>query len=128
MMDVADARTPWHVWVVGLSGLLLYGWGAGWGLWFLITGALSGAIEQIWLLGLWAAALGSIALLFRRREARLLFAAVLFAAGASAVAALMGASGGVWSPIMVANGLFLLFGGGFGVLYARAMARRGVLR
>lgn len=127
-MDVSDARTPWHLWVVGLSVFVLYGWGAGWGLWFLLTGALSGAIEFLWLSGLCAAALGSIALLVRRKEAGLLFVAVLVAAVVSAIVALKGATGGLGLPIVVLNCLFLLLGGGFSLLYTRAMARRGILR
>lgn len=127
-MDVSGARTPWHLWAVGLFVLVLYGWGARWGLWFLLTGALSEVIEIFWLAGLWAAALGSIALLLRRKEARLLFVAVVVAAVVSAISVLVGASGGMWLPVVVVNCVTHLFGGGLLLLHARAMARRGVLR
>lgn len=127
-MESSGAKTPWHLWVVGLSVLVLYGWGAGWGLWYLLTGAVDHVVDPIWLLGLWAATLGAVALLLKRKEARLLFAAVLVAAAASIAAVNLGAADQIWPPVILLNCVLLLLGGGLPLLYARAMARRGVLR
>lgn len=141
----ANARTPVHLWIVGIVSLL---WNA--------VGAVDYSAtrlriesylanftpEQIdyftsipawmgtaWALGVWGSFFGSIALLLRRNWAVWLFGFSILGLAGSTVynfvltdgAAIMGDGAVAFTAVIWVIVLFLFF-------YARAMARRGVLR
>jgi len=141
----ANAKAPAHLWIVGILSLL---WNA--------VGAYDYSAtrlrvesylanftpEQIdyftnipvwmgaaWALGVWGAFFGSLALLLRRQWAVWLFAlSILGLAGTTIYnfvltdgLEIMGDAGAIFTAVIWVIALFLFF-------YARAMARRGVLR
>ncbi|MCU0234152.1 MAG: hypothetical protein MUE90_09020 [Thermoanaerobaculales bacterium] len=140
----ARARTPVHLWVVGVLALLWNGMGAfdyvatqfklefymqqftpeqlayfyGFPAW-----AVSG-----WAFGVWGAFVGSIGLLLRKRWAVWAFAASIagmvvssvYTFGLSEGVKIMGTGGAIFTAIIWVVAIFLL-------LYARAQAKRGVL-
>lgn len=149
--DMADttsspARVPWHVWTVGAVSLL---WNSAGAVDFALTQVKSEAYlnqftpEQLayfhsfpawvvvaWGVATWGSLLGSLLLLLRRRLAVPVNGAVL--AGMAATffhnfvltdgLKLMGSAAGlVFTGVIVLVAILLFF-------YARAMARRGVLR
>lgn len=132
-MNLADApgpmRPPWHIWLVGVLAGVFHGWGAVFGAWYLFTGALTAIIDLVWLLALAAGLLGAILLLLRRRQAMWSFA-VTGLVGLASLAFLFvpDAPEQPGAMIIAVNGIMLSVGAGLFLLYARAMARRGVLR
>ena len=137
------AKTPWHLWVIGILALL---WNAGGGFDFTATVTrfepyMSNFTDEqlayfygfpawqyvIWFVGTWGAFLGSIALLMRHRWAVPLFAASLvgalisFVVGMGVKDAPPGAGGIVFPLIIVTIAILLL-------VYAVWMKRRSVLK
>lgn len=140
-------KTPWHLWLIGgLSALWNLGGVVDYLMAQLAVESYMGAMtpEQrayfegfptwavvFWALGVWGALAGSVLLLLRSRFAALAFAVSLigllvntmhlFSAQGAAAIELMGRGALAFTAllILVALGLWL---------YARAMARRGVLR
>ena len=144
-MDQPAARTPMHLWIIGVIAVL---WNA--------VGAFDYSATQLrlesymsqftpeqlayfygfpawavagWAVGVWGSFLGSLALLLRRTWAVWLFGAALAGLAVTTLynfvltdgASQMGAGAAVFSAVIWAIALFLFF-------YARAMAARGVLR
>jgi len=141
-----SAKTPWHVWVVGVVSLL---WNSVGALDFVMTQTRNKAYmsaftpEQLnfyygfpiwvvaaWGIAVWGGVLGSLLLLFRRRQAFHLFLAssvcmvltyfhnYILAHGLKLMG---GAAALIFSNVIFIIGVLLL-------VYARAMRRRGVLR
>lgn len=142
------AKTPWHLWVVGVIAVL---WNAMGAVDFTMTQLKSEAYlkaftpEQlayfssvpfwavfVWGLGTWGGVLGSLLLLFRRGFTVKLFAASLVGAaltnvytyGLSDGLKVMG--GNATAAIALSAGIFVI--AVLLLVYARAMRRRGVLR
>lgn len=146
---MADGKTtPWHLWLVGVLSLLWNGFG---GYDFIMTNTqgeaymrASGMTQPMidyflamptwmyvpWTLGVWGAIAGSVLLLLRMKWAVHAFALSLFGAVVSLVFGLMNPMPGLppemammkfmpWAIAAIAAAL---------LLYARAMARKGVLR
>jgi hypothetical protein len=150
-MTVADsmtAKTPWHLWVVGVLGLLWNGFGAfdfistttRGEAYFRESGFDQPMIDYFnamptwmyvpWTLGVWGAVLGSILLLLRNRLAVWAFAASLLGAVASLLFGLVHPMPELpeamammkWMPwVIVIVAAFLAW-------YARSMSKKGVLR
>lgn len=143
-MSEQAARTPWHLWVIGIVSVLWNAIGA-----FDYTAtqlrleAYMSAFtpEQLeyfygfpawsvaaWALGVWGAFVGSIALLLRKSWAVWLFGVSIVGLVFTTLhnfvltdgAAMMGPGAMAFSAVIWAIALFLFF-------YARAMAKRGVL-
>ncbi|HKK03460.1 MAG TPA: hypothetical protein VKA17_05980 [Gammaproteobacteria bacterium] len=139
------AQTPTHLWIVGAMALL---WNAVGAFDYLATQLqLEGYMSQFtaeqlaffeaipawavaaWAIAVWAALFGSVALLLRRRIAYTLFLVSLAAMLVSTLntfilsdgAAVMGGGGVVFSGLIVAIGVLLLW-------YSKIMVERGVLR
>lgn len=137
-------RTPWHLWLVGVAGLL---WSALGAFDYLMTqteneGYMSQFTpEQLdffygfptwvvffWAIAVWGGVLGTILLLSRKRLAApvlgVSFLSMLVTSVRNFVlvdgASIMGTTGTIFSVLIFAFALGLW-------LYARAMARRGVL-
>ncbi|GKY88893.1 hypothetical protein [Sinisalibacter aestuarii] len=140
-------KTPWHLWLIGVLSLL---WNLG-GVFDYLMSQLNvesymGAMtpEQrayfdgfptwavvFWALGVWGALAGSVLLLLRSRYAAAAFAVSLigllvntihlFASQGSAAVDLMGRGALAFTALLIVVALGLW-------LYARAMARRQVLR
>ena len=149
--DAPEARTPVHLWIIGLVALLWNGFGA---YDYLMTrmrnmdylaGMMPGVDPEAtlawvdafpvwaqfgWGLGVWAGVAGSVLLLVRHRWAvwmlGLSFVGALLGLGYQIAAAppLPGAEGAMFD--LVPYGIILFALAMF--LYARAMQRRGVLR
>lgn len=144
MSPAPAARTPWHLWVVGILALLWNGFGA---FDFVMTltnneaylanftaeqrayyAAMPGWMYIAWTLGVWGALLGAISLLLRKGWAVWLFGlsllglfvSLVYSYGLSNGAEVYGAIGYVMNAVIVAVAVFLFF-------YARAMKKRGVL-
>ena len=138
------SRTPWHLWAVGIVGLLWNGFGA---YDYLMTQTENAAymarftpeqltyfygfptwVVALWAIAVWAGVLGCVLLLLRKRLA----APVLLASLVSMILtsiynyflsdglAVMGGTAAVFTVVifLIALGLWL---------YARAMAQQGVL-
>ena len=143
----SSAKTPWHLWTVGVLSLF---WNAMGALDFTMTLTNNAAYlqrmtpEQLayihgfplwavlaWGLGTWGGFLGSVVLLLRRNFAIKLFGASLvgvvftnlYSYGLSDLQKVMhGGTGAIlFSAVIFVIGVLLL-------VYARAMRRRGVLR
>jgi hypothetical protein len=139
-----SAKTPVHLWIIGILSLLWNAVGA-----FDYTAtqsrlesymsnftpeqleyfyAFPAWADAFWAIGVWGSLLGSLLLLMRKKLAVWLFgAAILGLAGTTVYnfvlsdgAALMGQGAVIFSAVIWIIGLFLYF-------YAAAMARRGVL-
>lgn len=137
-------RTPWHLWLVGVAGLL---WSALGAFDYLMTQTENEDYmsqftpEQLdffygfptwvvffWAIAVWGGVLGTILLLSRKRLAAPVLGASFLSMLVTSVhnfvladgAAIMGTTGTVFSVLIFAFSLGLW-------LYARAMARRGVL-
>ena len=144
-MYLSTNRAPLHLWIVGAVTLL---WNA--------VGAIDYVAMQLriapymsrftpeqleyfdgfpawtvaaWALGVWGSLLGSLFLLLRRRWAVWLFGIAIVGLAVTTLhnfvltdgAAVMGPEAAVFSAVIWVIALFLFF-------YARAMAKRGVLR
>lgn len=145
MNDTAASRPPVHFWIIAVLALL---WNAVGAFDYLATqlqleSYMAGfSDEQLayfnnfpkwavacWAIAVWSAVFGALALLIRQRWAFHLFVISLIAMLITSFynfvlsdgAEIMGAFGVIFSAVIVAIGIFLVF-------YARAMARRGVLR
>jgi hypothetical protein len=139
-------RTPWHLWLVGVVGILWNAFGAfdytmtelQGEVWLRQVGmtdaqiayaeAMPAWMTAVWAIGVWGALLGTL-LLARRRWAYPVFVASLAAYVMSLIYA-YGLSNG--SQVMPANTwmmqVVILAGCLFFVWYSRMMAKRGVLR
>lgn len=139
-------RTPVHLWIVGILGLVWNGFGAFDYLmsklqgeaWYRQMGMTDAQIAYmdafpawmmvVWPIGVWGAVLGTLLLLRRSRTAEPVFLVSLAAFLVSLVytyalsdgAAVMG-SAGYMQLVVLAGCLFFAW-------YARAMARKGVLK
>jgi hypothetical protein len=144
---VTGRSTPWHIWVVGLIGVLWNGFGAtdflmtnlNRDMWFEMMGvtadqaammdAMPAWMHGAWFAGTWGAFLGAVAILFRSRWAVYLFWVSIIGFLISVVHSYIltdtGASMGQQGYIM--NGVIFL-GAVFFLWYSITMARRGVLR
>lgn len=147
MAAISNARTPWHLWLVGLLGIIWNGFGAydyvmsktggeqylrDFGMtepqiaYFL---AMPAWTTVTWAMGVWGAVLGSVLILARSRFAVWAFAASLFGFLAGLVyqyvlsdgAAIMGGGTTAMNGVIFASLMFFL-------VYSRAMAAKGHLR
>lgn len=144
-MSEANAKAPWHLWVVGIVAFL---WNS--------IGALDYTATQLrveaymsqfspeqleyfygfpswavacWAIAVWGSLLGSILLLMRQRLAVVVFGVAIVAMALTTVQnyllseglRIMGSGAAVFSAVIWFIALFLFF-------YSRAMAARGVLR
>lgn len=138
---------PWHLWVVGLIGIIWNGFGATDFLmtnlnrdaWFATMGvtadqaammaAMPAWTHAAWFAGTWGAFLGTVALLFRSRWAVYLFwvsmvgllISLVYSYGLSDAGASMGQQGYMMNAVIFLGAAFFLW-------YAITMTRRGVLR
>jgi len=155
MSDVADpntdaptmsdvARAPWHLWLVGILGLLFNSVGA---LDYLMTQTQNESYmgrftaEQLevlyglptwlvacWALAVWAGVLGALLLLLRKRLAVPVLLVSLLAMVVTALHNLFAVNGMYETAGTGLGFLLVIFGFAFGLwLYARAMRERGVL-
>jgi hypothetical protein len=146
-MNDSMARTPWHVWVVGVIALLFNGIGVFDYVMAMTQGeaymAKSGMTPEqiafylqmpgwmvfVWTIGVWGALIGSILILLRRKPATPVFAVSLVAFVVYLLYIYLLTDGGriMGSQMAIASAvifmLLLLF-----TLYAWRMGRRGVLR
>ena len=147
-MTNMTVKTPWHLWVVGLLGLLWNGFGAydyimshGAGADDYMSGmgmteaqlaymeAMPAWTSAPWALGVWGALLGTVLLLLRLKWAFHAFVASLigllislvYSFGMSDGLAVMGTMGMVMNGIVLAGCLFFVW-------YSRMMMKKGVLR
>lgn len=146
--NAMTVKTPWHLWVVGVLGLLWNGFGA---FDFISTtmrgeaylresgfdqpmidyfNAMPGWMYVPWTLGVWGAVIGTILLLVRRKWAVHAFAlsflgalvSLIYGKFIDAPPAAAGMEMMQWMPfIILAIAAFLLW-------YAWSMAKKGVLR
>ncbi len=147
MSDTRSAKTPWHLWAVGVVAILFNGIGVydyvmskTQGAAYMQGAGMSpAAIEHyttlpfwmncVWAVGVWGAMLASVLLLLRNKLAAPVFLVSLAAFLLSLVyhyviagaGDMMGMAGHVSSAVITL--LLVMF-----ILYARAMAKRGVLR
>ncbi len=147
MSASSGAKTPWHLWVVGIVGVLWNAFGCidytmtkiQGDAWLRSMGMTDAQITSfntmpawmtaVWAIGVWGAVVGSILLLLRRRLAFPVFTVSLIAYVLSLVyayalsdqAATM--PEGTWIMQVV-----ILIGCLFFVWYSRMMAQRGLLR
>ncbi len=140
------ARTPWHLWAVGILGLL---WNAYGGFDYFMSKTRGDAYLQsvgmtpeqiahfnampswmtvVWAVGVWGALLGAVLLLMRSRYAVPVFAASLVAYVLSLVYAYLIAPMPGGSPAIVVFQLVILAGCVFFAWYARRARQRGWLR
>ena len=147
MAPLSGSKTPWHLWLVGILGLPWNGFGAfDYSMTqlrgeqhmrdFGMTDAQIAHMAEIpawmtavWAIGVWGGLLGTVLLLLKNRLAVPVFAISLGAFIISLVhayiltnsAKIMGGQTDIMNSVILAGCLFFLF-------YARAMARKGVLR
>lgn len=142
--SAGPARTPWHLWLIGVLALL---WNAGGAFDYLMTQTENEAYmsqfspEQLdyfygfpswlvafWAIAVWGSVLGSILLLLRKRAAAPVFLVSFLAMVVNSFhnfvlsdgLEMMGTGGAIFSAFIFLFALGLW-------LYARAMAERGVL-
>lgn len=147
MSPSSGAKVPWHLWVVGVVGLL---WNAFGCIDYTMT-ALQGEVwlrqmgmtdaqitsfnampawmTAIWAIGVWGAMLGTVLLLLRRRLAFPVFVVSLVAYVISLVYAYVLSDQAATMPegTWIMQGVILI-GCLFFVWYSRMMAQRGLLR
>ena len=147
MATVAAVKAPWHLWVVGVLSLLWNAMGAadytltelGNQAWLESAGMGPEEIAYIasfpawavagWAIGVWSCLAGSVLLLLRSRHAYPAFVIALlgiaivtyFTYAYPAPASFQTAASQAFNAVLWVVTIFL-------ALYARAMARRGVLR
>ena len=138
-MHSNNVKTPVHLWIVGIVALLWNAMGAfdylatKMRLDFYMSQFTAEQLEYFygfpaWMVGVWGALLGTLALLMRKAWAVFLYGASLLGLAVSTVynfvlsdgAAIMGQPAVLFTAVIWVIGLFLFF-------YARAMARRRVL-
>lgn len=143
----ARANTPWHLWVVGIFGLLWNAYGAfdytmsklRGDAYYREVGMTQAQIDQmaampvwmtaVWAVGVWGAIAGSLLLLLRSRFAVWAFAASLLGFVISLVYAYVIAPSAAANTqaIMIMQGV-ILAGCVFFLAYAIAQSRSGALR
>ena len=143
-MTESPAKTPIHLWIVGILSLL---WNAGGAYDYTATQlriesymsqfpqeqldyfySFPAWAEAFWAIGVWGSLLGSVALLMRKNWAVWLFgAAILGLAGTSVFTmvlsdgmAIMGDGAAIFTAMIWVIALFLFF-------YSKSLAKRGVL-
>lgn len=139
-------RTPAHLWIVGVLGLVWNGFGAFDYLmsklqgetWYRQMGMTDAQIAYmdafplwmmfVWPLGVWSAVLGSILLLRRSRKAELVFQLSLTAFAVSLAYTYVLSDGLAVMGDSAVMQLVVLAGCLFFFVYSRAMARKGVLK
>jgi hypothetical protein len=147
MTDTMTTRTPWHLWVVGVVGLLWNAYGCfdytmtqlqgdAWLRSMKMTeaqmayfNAMPAWTHGAWAIGVWGGLVGSALLLLRMKWAFHLFVASLLGLVASLIyqyglsngMEVGGTSGAVMYAVILAACLFFIW-------YARMMSKRGVLR
>ncbi|CAN5336799.1 hypothetical protein BH10PSE2_BH10PSE2_18470 [soil metagenome] len=146
VMTITDAKTPWHLWLVGIVGLLWNAFGAldfamsvtmgdGWYRMAKMTGPQMAFMHGypawmyvVWFAGTWGALIGSVLLLLRLRWAVQAFAVSLIGFLASLVYAyfLSDAQSVLGDTTVMHIAIFV--GCVFFLWYAWTMAKRGVLR
>lgn len=140
-------KRPWHLWVVGIIGVLWNAFGAtdfimtlfNREAWFALLKVSADQVALMeampawtyaaWAAGTWGGLLGAAALLFRSRWALPLFGAslaglvisLIYSYGLSDAGASMGRDGMMMYAFITAGALFFLW-------YAWTMRKRGVLR
>jgi len=140
------ARTPWHLWLVGVVAILWNGFGCfdftmtylQGDAWFAQMGmtpdqmayydAMPGWTHVAWAIGVWGGALGGVLLLLRRRLAFPVFVASFLGWLAGAIYAFalsdgLETMGSMWPMQLVIGAGCLAF-----LIYAWVMKSRGVLR
>ena len=144
-MNQNSEKAPVHLWMVGILSLLWNAVGAfdylatKMRLDFYMSQFTAAQLEYFysfpawvvaaWAVGVWGALLGSLALVLRKALAVLLFGASILGLAVSSVynfaltngMEIMGKEGAMFTGVIWVIALFLLF-------YARAMAKRGVLK
>lgn len=147
MSASSGAKTPWHLWVVGVVGLLWNAFGCvdytmtalQGEVWLRQMGmtdaqitsyvAMPAWMTAVWAIGVWGAMVGTILLLLRRRLAFPVFVVSLIAYVISLVyayvlsdqAAIMPEGTWIMQAVILVGCLFFVW-------YSRAMAKRGLLR
>lgn len=145
-LGIGGARTPWHLWVVGIVAALWNGFGCFDYVmtqtrrdeWFAQMGmtpdqlayfeAMPAWTHAAWAIGVWGGLLGAVLLLLRRKLAMPVFVVSFlgWAAGATYAFALsdgMEAMGSMWPMQIVIGGACVFF-----IWYAWTMSKKGVLR
>lgn len=147
MSDTRSGKTPWHVWVVGVVAVL---WNAI-GVFDYVMTHVQGAaymasagmtptqiafydgypawMTAVWALGVWPAFAASVLILLRNRFAVPVFGlslamfvvSLIYTYGMNDGAALLGQQAWIMSAVILVSLVLLL-------IYARAMAARGILR
>ncbi len=142
-----SAKAPWHLWAVGIFGLLWNGYGC-YDYFMTTTGgeeylrslglgeefvqyyaAMPAWMTSVWATGVWGAMLGSVLLLVRSKWAFLVFAVSFAAYALSVVYTYLLSDGGEIAPegAAIMHGVVAL-GCIFFVWYAWTMKQRGLLR
>jgi len=139
-------KTPWHLWLVGVIGLLWNGFGAtdfamtvtmgdDWLRMMKMTDAQIAHMDGypawmylVWFAGTWGAVIGAVLLLLRRRWAVHAFAVSLIGFLLSLVYAYLLSDASEVMGGMVVMNVVILAGCLFFLWYAFAMRKRGVLR
>lgn len=145
-LRVGNVRTPWHLWLVGVLGLL---WNAYGGYDYFMSKTRGDAYLQsvgmtpeqiahlnamppwmtaVWAIGVWGALLGAVLLLARSRYAVPAFVASLAAYVLSLVYAYLIAPMPGSTPALMAFQIVILAGCVFFAWYARRARQRGWLR
>jgi hypothetical protein len=146
-MDTPAARAPWHLWVVGIVGVLWNGFGAfdytmtnlQGDAWLQQAGMTQQQIDYfhampswmmaVWAVGVWGGLLGAILLLVRRKLALPVFVASLAAYVLSLIYYYVLTDGlAAMGQSMLPMNIAILVGCLFFVWYAWTMTKRGVLR
>jgi hypothetical protein len=143
----SSAKAPWHLWAVGVFGLLWNGYGCydyvmtttGGDAYLRSLGldeafvdyyaAMPAWMTGVWALGVWGGLLGSILLLLRSKWAYVVFVVSFAAYALSVVYTYLLSNGGEVAPegAAIMHGVVAL-GCIFFVWYARTMKQRGLLR
>lgn len=141
----AETKTPWHLWLVGVLGLLWNGYGAtdfamsmirgdAWYRMNKMTEAQIAAMHSypawmyvVWFAGTWGAIIGTVLLLFRSRWAVHAYVVSLVGFLLSLIYAYFLSDASAAAEGMVVVHVVIFIGCLFFLWYARTMAKRGVL-